>query len=510
MLALSVPGGFSVLPPSPPAGDPALQAELTSIIQEAGSPDSRWGVVAISLDRGDTILAMNPHERLIPASNMKVLTSAAAIQLLGPDFRYRSFLLSRGMISDGVLRGDLHLFGTGDPTLSERFHPTESTVLETMAQAVIQAGITRVEGDLVLDGSYFQGSYLHEDWDPSDFNDAFAAPVSALAVAENLVKLRVAAGPWVGAPAAVYLEPEGSGIGVQNAVRTAPPGTTTRVWLTRPDPSDPIAIEGEISSRSRELWRRLPVPDPLVYAGRQLQRVLEDTGVRVGGRLRVVRDPQESLVSPPRNPRSPGNGDFQILAQHRSPPLVDLLTVVNKRSNNFFAESVFKTLGRVVRGEGSFRSGAAVVAEYLREEVGTPAEAVVIRDGSGLSADNQVSPAAMVKILEHLAGSPEWGSFVGTLPEAGDRRELRRMYRTPAAGNLRAKTGTMDEVSALSGVVRTGSGERILFSVLSNGVRSERRAKRAEDRIGIALASLSRELPVAPSATPNRTGNLDR
>ncbi len=154
-----------------------------------------------------------------------------------------------------------------------------------------------------------------------------------------------------------------------------------------------------------------------------------------------------------------------------------------------------KTLGRMTLGEGSFTSGARAVETFLLKEVGARPEDFRIRDGSGLSEENRASPGVMVKTLEYMALSPLWEPFLGTLPEAGTRRELGRMYRSPAAGNLRAKTGTLKGVSALSGVVRTRTGERILFSILSNGVPSTNRAKRAEDQIGIRLASLTRPLP---------------
>jgi D-alanyl-D-alanine carboxypeptidase/D-alanyl-D-alanine-endopeptidase (penicillin-binding protein 4) len=475
-----------------------LRRELDEILREAGSPTSRWGILAVSLDRGDTLLALNPHGALIPASNMKLLTSAAALYFLGPEFRFRTFLLGQGQIEAGILHGDLLLYGTGDPTFSELFFPSEATALESLARDLIQKGIETIRGDLAVDGSYFRGPELHPEWNPSDLNEAFAAPVAALSVAENLITLRVVPGPWIGAPASIHTMPPGSGLQVHNTARTESPGTRSRIWLDRAEPSRPIGIEGEIPLRGREVWRELPVPDPLLFSGRQMERILAENGVRIQGGLRVIRDAGHSPISstPP-----PGRGLgslHRILAVHASPPLLDLLRVVNKQSNNLLAETVLKTMGRVVLGDGSFAGGAEAVERFTFDVVGVPPSSVTVRDGSGLSPQNRVSPGAIVQILEHLARSPEWEEFLRTLPEAGVRRELGRMSRTAAAGNLWAKTGTMDEVSALSGMARTRSGEQILFSVLSNGVASERRAKRAEDRIGIALSSLDRLPPQSP------------
>jgi D-alanyl-D-alanine carboxypeptidase/D-alanyl-D-alanine-endopeptidase (penicillin-binding protein 4) len=267
------------------------------------------------------------------------------------------------------------------------------------------------------------------------------------------------------------------------------------VWLLRETPQDPIGIEGQIPLDGSDVWRRLPVPDPLSFVGTQLRRALEARGIRAGGEVRIIRDPRTSRVFREAVSPSPsGEPALRILASLESPPLFEILRVINKESNNFLAETVGKTLGRTVSGDGSFSGGGAAIKRFLVEEVGVSPEDVVVRDGSGLSEANQATAEVFVRTLAYLFASPYWEPFLATLPEAGVRRELGRMYRSPAARNLRAKTGTMDGVSALSGIVRTRTGERILFSFLSNEVRSEYRAKRAEDQLGIRLASLTRSL----------------
>jgi D-alanyl-D-alanine carboxypeptidase/D-alanyl-D-alanine-endopeptidase (penicillin-binding protein 4) len=268
------------------------------------------------------------------------------------------------------------------------------------------------------------------------------------------------------------------------------------VWLFRETPQDPIGIEGEIPIGGSDVWRQLPVPDPLRFAGAQMERALARHGVNIVGTVRIAREPRASRVSgDPTFVAGNGSDPPRILATRQSPPLLEILRVVNKESNNFLAESVLKTVGRVVTGDGSFDGGSRAVEAFLKKEVGAAPEEIQVRDGSGLSKENLISPAVFIRTLEYLAKSEHWEAFLGTLPEAGVRRELRRMYRSPAALNLKAKTGTLDGVSALSGVVRTRSGERILFSILSNDVTSEYRAKGAEDQIGIRLASLTRPWP---------------
>ena len=469
-----------------------LLREMEEILVATGNQQGTWAAMVVSLDRGDTLLAMNATEAMVPASNQKILTTAAAISTLGPDFRFHTFLLASGELAGDTLFGDLILYGTGDPTLSERFFGEETAAMDTLARRVADAGVREIRGDLVVDGSFFNGPTRHPEWDPADLNDAFAAPISAVSFNENIVTLRVEAGAASGILPLVHVLPEGSEIPVSNIAETAPRGTRSRIWLFRETPWDPIGIEGEIPVGGRDVWRELPVPDPLLFSGRHLQNALEAQGIRVRGQVSTISDPSLSALPPEVEPGRSGPSGPKIIAVITSPPLLEVLRVVNKESNNLMAETVAKVLGRVTLGDGSFQGGMEAVERFLIREVGVSSEEIRLRDGSGLSAENRVSAAVLVRVLRYLADSPHWDAFWDTLPEAGVRRELGRMGGTPATRNLRAKTGTMDRVSALSGMVRTRDGERILFSILANGVRSEYRAKRAEDQLGIRLASLTR------------------
>ncbi|MGW8267637.1 MAG: D-alanyl-D-alanine carboxypeptidase/D-alanyl-D-alanine endopeptidase [Longimicrobiales bacterium] len=512
--------GASVVSPAFPTADPEsgppedapvpaeiveLRRDLEQILRATGNENGVWAVLAVSLDRGDTLLAMNPTLPMVPASNQKLLTTAAALHWLGPDFRYHTFLLSGGPVEDGVLGGDLVLYGTGDPTLSRRFFPGETAAMDTLAQRVIDAGIREIKGDLVVDGSYFSGPELHPEWDTSDLNDPFAAPVSSVMFNENLVTVQVLAEKAPYLQPTVVTHPEGSEIPVVNIAVTTPPGTRSRIWLFRESPSDPIGIEGEIPVGGRDVWRELPIPEPLVYAGMHLRRALEARGIVLVGGVRINRDPALSVLPPDLTVGTPEHQSPRVVGVVTSPPLLEILKVINKESHNLFAEAVAKTLGRLTVGRGSFEGGNEAIGRFLAREVGVPASQVTLRDGSGLSVRNQVSAGTFVQVLQFLAESPEWDRFWSTLPQAGFRRELGRMSGSAAARNLRAKTGTMEGVSALSGMVRTRSGERVLFSIIANGVTSEFRAKRAEDQLGIRLASFTRPTEPPPLPDPQST-----
>ncbi len=488
-----------------PGSDPvqtALASEIQAIIDGRGWPSARWSILAVSLDTGDTLFARNPDLPLAPASNVKLLTTAAALHYLGPGYRFRTFLLADGPVAEGVLQGNLVLYGTGDPSIAERFHGSRTAVFERFAQALLDSGVRRIEGDVVGDGTFLPGPGVPSGWSGESLNDWYAAPATALSFNENVIRLRVQAGT-AGTTPAVEITPRDDGIPIVNEATTSRRGTRNRLAVVRDDPSDPIAVVGSIPEGSRDVWRQLTVTDPERFAAEALASVLSDAGITVAGRARRAEGPLESPI--PQDavwaPALTGAAPPRILAVHDSPPLIDLLDVVNKVSHNLFAELIARTTGLQVSGDGTFQGGADAVARFLVEEAGVDSAQVRLTDGSGLSSTNQVSAAAFIRTLEYMAGSPHWPAFWSTLPEAGNPRELRRMYRTRAAGNLRAKTGTIERTSSLSGMVRSASGERILFSIIANEVPSTDAAKRLEDRIGTRLADFSRAFQPLPDRT---------
>ena len=489
-------------PPAPGPGDAEtlrLAAEVGEILGQYPWRSAHWSVLVVSLDRGDTLVAVMPDSALAPASNMKLLTTAAALRELGPDFRYRTWLLTDGALADGELRGDLVLYGTGDPGISDRFYDSKVAVFEELADQLIARGIRRVTGDLVGDASFLPGPLRPEGWEPDDLNDHFAAAISALSFNENVLSLRVEPAERSGWLPAVYTLPEHSGLVVDNRAVTAE--GRGQLLIERDDPMAPIVVEGQIQRGGRAVWRELTVSDPAAFAVAAFRAVLAERGVEVVGSDRVVREPAGSLLGGhPITAPTTARGRTRILASHVSPPLREYLAVMNKKSHNLFTELVFRTVGRVREGSGSPLASARAVASSM-VELGVDTAGVIQLDGSGLSAGNRVRAKTLVGLLARMAASADWSEYWATLPEAGNRRELGRMYRTPAAGNLRAKTGTIEGVSALSGVVTSQDGERLAFSILVNGTPSTTRAKRIENEIGVRLASFRR----GPGAPPVMT-----
>jgi len=485
-----------------------LRAALDALVAHPARAQAAWGVLAVSLDSGDTLYAFNPSQPLAPASNMKLLTTAAALNYLGPEYRFQTFLLTDGRVSGGVLHGNVYLYGTGDPTLGKRYDQNPAAALRAFADTLVALGVREIRGDVIGDGSYFQGDGSGEGWMATYLPSWFAAPAGALSVHENLVRLIVRPGNAPGARPKVEYVPGGRGIAVVNLATTGGGG---RIRVRRFDFDAPILIEGAISSG--ESIHDVPVGDPARYAAAIFRDHLEARGIVVDGGLRVIRTTEASPVSG-RRIHAPAFDDgpgILVLAVHASPRLRDILLVINHESHNFYADQVFRSVGRVAAGEGSVRGGEQAVRRLL---AGTNADTagLVMMDGCGLSPLNRVSPGTFVALLDRMAKSG-WGEeFQRLLPIAGRTERFRRMGGTVAEGNLRAKTGTIDAVSALAGYVNTADGELVAFSIMSNGVGSTANSKHVENLIGIQLAEFSRsatrvaadsvsQVPASPAPT---------
>lgn len=458
-----------------------------------------WGVLVVSLDTRDTIFAVQPEEPLAPASNVKLLTTAAALHVLGPEYRFRTYVLADGPLEGGVVDGDLVLYGTGDPGISDRFYGSKTEVFHRLVDQLERAGIHTVSGDLVADASFLPGPLRDEGWDRRDLNEHFTAGISALSYNENVVSFRIRPGE-VGEPPRVETVPPHSALEVSNTALTVTGRARPRLAILRDDPLEPVRIEGRVTAGTRDVWRQMTVAVPADFVGASFRAVLEERGIRVLGTTRSVSLPEGSALTRTSAPAL-GAPAPTIVATHVSRPLADYLTVVNKQSNNLFAELVFRAVGRAAGGEGTPEASAVAVREALGA-IGVDTVGLVQIDGSGLASGNRVSARSFVDVIGRMSDGPLWPEYWATLPRAGTRRELGRMYRTAAADNLRAKTGTIEGVSALSGLVRSRDGERLAFSIMVNETPSETRAKRVENQIGTRLAEFRRTPGTAPEPWP--------
>ena len=465
---------LATLAPRTAFGIDALRADLGSLAARSIRSGS-WGVMVVSLTQGDTLFSINADVPHVPASTQKVLTSVLALNALGPRFRFRTDVLHTGKLSGGRIDGDLILRGDGDPSLSSRFIGGKpDAAMDSIVARLAKAGVREITGRVIGDPTAFESRTVPEGWHPRILQDAYAGRVSGLSLNENLVWVTIR--PTVrGQPAAVVLEPATSAIPLRSNVRTVA-GRGASLKLGRGVAG--ISVSGSIGSEVHQRSYSYIVEDPAAFTTGAFHAALARHGIRVAGGMAVAPTPV---------------GATPIISWE-SPPLETLLTVMNRESVNVIAEHLFRAASR---GADRHTTGAASTADtalrsLLQRTAGIRADALHSADGSGLSQLDGVSPRAMVQLLGWADRAP-WGSLLhASLPLAGESGTLRRrMVGTAAQTNLHAKTGTTNDVIALSGYVTARNGELLAFALMYNG-RDRWRAREAIDGIGITLANWAR------------------
>jgi serine-type D-Ala-D-Ala carboxypeptidase/endopeptidase (penicillin-binding protein 4) len=455
----AVPPKGTEVPSSPVAPVPdRTSQDLNDILDGSGAANVFWGVSVKSLRTGRRLFARNENKFFVPASNMKLLTTAVALVRLGPDFRYVTSLYTDGTSKNGILKGDVYLRGSGDPTISERFQGKPIAVFEEWADRLKQQGIREITGDLVGDDSLFDDKSLGVGWAWDDELIAFSARISAVSFNDNCFDTFVSPGKRPGDPARIVVTPETSFVKVSNSVRTSAPGEQTSLDARRSFGSNALSLSGRIELDSPPRHIRFTVGNPTLFAMTVLKEVLTRKGIRVLGRPVSIGDVG----------KTPDYGSIKVLATRQSAPLSDIIEQTNKRSQNLYAELLFRTLGAAYGGRGTTEKSAQVMADTL-STMGIRGDSLAIYDGSGLSRLDLVTPAQIVLLLDYMSHHRYFAHFYRSLPVAGvDGTLMKRMRSTEAENNLRAKTGTLTHVVALSGYLKERDGSLLAFSILSN------------------------------------------
>ena len=447
----------SVAPQAPSQAERQLASDLSSIFGANVMAQAQWGVEVRSLDSGRTLFALNANKLLMPASNMKIVTLAAAAGTLGWDYRFSTTLETAAPIEAGVLAGDLVVRGTGDPTINTR-NGRAAQVFDDWASVLKAAGISRIDGNIVGDDNAFDDAWLGGGWAWDYLQYDYAAPVGALEYDEDFANLVVTPGAREGDPAFVDLTP-GSGLRVFNRAITGPPGSTTALDYVRHLEEPVLEVSGTVPRGAAPLTREVAVVNPTIFFVQALRDALIARGIEVTGRA-VDGDDLVPLVAP---------ADRRVLARSDSPPLFEIATVLMKVSQNLYAETLLKALGAAQGGLGT-TEGGRVTTRALLASWGIPESSYVQMDGSGLSRYDYVTADMLVTILSRLyADEPHRAVFLATFPVAGkDGTMDKRLKRTRAEGNAMVKTGSISNVRTLSGFVRTRDGEMLALSILAN------------------------------------------
>jgi D-alanyl-D-alanine carboxypeptidase/D-alanyl-D-alanine-endopeptidase (penicillin-binding protein 4) len=477
-----------------------LRARIQEILRSPELASAQMAVKIASLDTGRTLYEENAAKLLHPASNMKIYTLSAALDRLTPDFRFKTsvYALSSPDAS-GTIRGDLIIYGRGDPSFAASFNNGDYyKAIDDFAARIAAAGVRRVEGNIVGDESYFTGSRLGYGWEWDDLQWYYGAEVSALTVNDNSLDLFVKPGQEIGSQAIITTGPVTPLVTIINHVTTAPRGTRRNVTVVRPLGTNTLEVSGSVplglDAADKGNVGSVAIANPAHLFVYMLRSALAAKGVTIAG---------QSLVIDARGRNGlPLQTDSLVeIASVQSPPLSIIAAQTLKPSQNLYTELILRTLGKFVGPNGAAASaertttddGIEAVKTFLRGAGIEPRSQFVMADGSGLSRHDYITANATLQLLTYMSTHRYASAFRDALPIAGVDGTLRtRMRGTPAAGNLRAKTGTISGVASLSGYVTTAAGERLVFSIILNNYPEESSSRRSFiDAIAVLLASFA-------------------
>src|SRR5512140_70937 len=466
--------------PAKPAPPQTLEQRLSAFLRRGPVRRSEIGVVVTRLGEPTPLVSLNPSRPLVLASTTKLFTTAAALDRLGPDYKFRTRLYRDAEIGDdGILPGHLVVMGGGDPGISGRWYDDDPlAVFRPWAASLAKKGLRGIRDGLLLDVSFFDDVRLHSDWPSEQEQRWYQAPVSALSYNDNIVLVRASGGLRPGNPALLGFDPLGPPL-LNLISRVATAARRTWVGVSRGAGSHTVVAAGLVG-RNRTWVGDVTVPDPPLYFAAALSQVLREGGIRVDVPPTVMTEP---AAVPPAFPG-------RVLLHTHETPLLSALAVCNKRSQSFFAEQILKTLGAETRGRGTWENGRAEVAAFL-SSLGLDAARYQLADGSGRSHSNRASAAAYVDFLTALATRWKYfETFKETLAVAGgpDGTLRHRLQGDATVGRVWAKTGNVAGVVTLCGYVQAQSGQIYAFSILLNGGCGDVRGHAFQDRFVNELA----------------------
>jgi serine-type D-Ala-D-Ala carboxypeptidase/endopeptidase (penicillin-binding protein 4) len=453
-----------------------IQTKIAQYLKRPGIRSADWGIEIIDPTSKSVLVSVNADKTFKPASVLKVVTTATALEKLGPDFRYRTGVYTNGNVQpDGTVNGDLILVGRGDPNLTD---PTgellEKPALQELAEKLEGLGIRTINGSIVGDDSYFDTTGRGgQGWTAQDLKTVYGAPINALSINNNVVWVHARA-TRAGQLVSVSLDPRTTYFRIRNLATTGSSRSRRTVYARLISGTRTITISGILpATEGHSQYILLEKPAETV-AG-MFKDELQRRGVRVAGSLSTMH---HGDVSPETR------AAWKLLAEHHSPPLVRALEIINKQSQNLHAEMLLRTLGAEFGGIGSDEAGLQVVRNFLVES-GVQGGPINLRDGCGLSRENLMTPRFQTSLLLFLSTRPNFELFLNTLAVSGTDGTLRhRLGSQEMRGVIHAKTGTLNGVANLSGYMTTKSGHNLVFTIFTNNVRaSMARVRKTIDEI---------------------------
>ncbi|HET7215325.1 MAG TPA: D-alanyl-D-alanine carboxypeptidase/D-alanyl-D-alanine-endopeptidase [Terriglobia bacterium] len=451
-----------------------LSRGIDAILQASPARRGFWGIEVVRLSDGKVLYARNAQHLFLPASNMKMFTTSAALSKLGPDFVFRTTVESSSAPDAAGRVPDLVLVGRGDPNLGSRAVPYQYNSparvpadldFEKLADQVASKGVREVTGNLYADDTYFVDQPYATDWAVDDLFWDYGAPVTALAFNDNSLMLEVRPAAFVGPRAQIFVQPGDGYYEIVNGVTTTVAGTPANIEIERAPGSLGLDVWGHIPLGSNDVDNGISIQAPPLFIGDMFRKLLEERGVKVDGQM-VVREVSPAEAASRSGPPQPAKR--VILAEHDSLPLSQDIKVTLKVSQNLHAEMLLRTMSRVLDGQGSLEDGLNILNNFV-QKIGIAPDEVQFADGSGLSRQTLVTPAAVMKLLQFNTRQPYFQWFYDALPVAGVDGTLGdRFHNTPLQGRVHAKTGTLEHVNALSGYMDLAGRRRLAFVIIVN------------------------------------------
>ncbi|HZV36907.1 MAG TPA: D-alanyl-D-alanine carboxypeptidase/D-alanyl-D-alanine-endopeptidase [Verrucomicrobiae bacterium] len=475
--------------PKPPATLQDLQRRIGAIVANPKYAAALWGVKIASLDSGRVLVSVNEQKLFSPASNSKLYTMALGMDHLGPDYRIKTSLyaLSRPD-ANGMLNGDLIIYGRGDPTIN---NPDIYKAVEPLIAILTNAGVKQITGDIIGDDSFFHSAPFGSGWDWGDFENYYGAEISALTINSNLLQIAVKPGETAGAPAQASFVQTTPYMVISNRMRTVAKGEQYDVQLSRPVAENVVYLTGTVPLEHPQAIEETTVHDMAGLFAAVFKDALAQHGITVGGRARAMHYLDREVA--------PLNlSECVELGHVESLPFREIIRAVEKPSQNLYTDLVLEHMGANMLDGKSEASGEQAGIRELNQflqKVGIPRGQTIFEEGSGLSRDNLTSPFATVKLLTYMSHQSNAAVYIDALPIAGVDGTLRhRMRGTPAQNNVRAKTGTLRWANSLSGYVTSAAGEHLVFSLMLNRYQG---GSKTEDLDAIAelLASFTGRTP---------------
>ena len=463
-----------------------LKPELNELFNDPEFGNAILGVSVQSIHSGEYLYLRNENKNLIPASNLKLFTTATALTRLSPEYHFQTNVYYTGSISDdGTLNGDIIIRGSGDPSISGRYHDNKITyVLDSWADSLFKKGIRSVTGYVIGDDNYFDDEIMGEGWAWDYQSDWYAAQISALSFNDNCIDIIISPGDTIGDPVNISIEPDVEYIEVANTAITVLDRPHQGVSASRDRGTNRIHIEGAlpIDAKQKRLW--VSVENPTLFTASAFRQSLEHRGIEISGPALDIDDFSDYNYSV---------SEDYLLAEYTSPPLSDIVTTVNKVSQNLYSELLLRTLGARFKNHGSAEAGIEIVKSFITS-IGINPLKFNMSDGSGLSRLNLITAKQITTLLRYMKNSPVADVFFNSLPVAGVNGSLKhRMLNSNAIGKVVAKTGYLGNVVSLSGYITTENDELVFSMIINNYTVPTSMAHSLQDLICERLVHYSSE-----------------